>query len=314
LYGVLGRRTQRVEDQEHFIALDQLAHLLHRLRRAVAVVVRDKIDPAAVDAAGIVDHLEIGILDLSDDAVGGSGPAVSLDVADLDFGVRRAGVVFLLGKGSLRGEHGKRRCGCDGEQRRGEQTAFLVLHDNCLFLIGDFEGEDEQLRRNLVDIDHFRRPEILAQGRLVDLLCFIPSAERSTSLSFQTASFVDTASRSRGALRPSFCLERPTLSDQRAQGMPGARCARSLAWCVKNTRVSHHGHTGFTRHSLRNGFNGFLRALPGDRACLPPSLAELPSANLTPASGRQDHTTSPSASAPFVSVLSASTAPRRLRP
>jgi hypothetical protein len=27
------------------------------------------------------------------------------------------------------------------------------------------------------------------------------------------------------------------------------------------------------RHSLRNGFNGFLRALPGDRAFLPPSLA-----------------------------------------
>jgi hypothetical protein len=47
--------------------------------------------------------------------------------------------------------------------------------------------------------------------------------------------------------------------------MPGVRRARSLAWCVKNTRVSHHGHAGFTRHSLRNGFNGFLRALPGDR-------------------------------------------------
>jgi hypothetical protein len=26
------------------------------------------------------------------------------------------------------------------------------------------------------------------------------------------------------------------------------------------------------RHSPRNGFNGFLRALPGDRALLPPSL------------------------------------------
>src|ERR1700737_460927 len=29
---------------------------------------------------------------------------------------------------------------------------------------------------------------------------------------------------------------------------------------VVNTRVSHHGHTGTTRHSPRNGFNGFLRA------------------------------------------------------
>jgi hypothetical protein len=80
----------------------------------------------------------------------------------------------------------------------------------------------------------------------------------------------------------------------RAQGMPGARCARSRACSVVNTRVSHHGHTGTTRHSPRNGFNGFLRALPGDRALLPPSSADC-SANLTPASGRQDHTTSPSA-------------------
>src|ERR1700677_5133667 len=45
----------------------------------------------------------------------------------------------------------------------------------------------------------------------------------------------------------------------------------------------------------RDGVNGLFRTLPGDRACLPPSLAEMPSANLTPASGRQDHTTSPSA-------------------
>jgi hypothetical protein len=55
-----------------------------------------------------------------------------------------------------------------------------------------------------------------------------------------------------------------------------------------------------------NGFNGFLRALLGDRAFLPPSscrapriTARLGSArhpqHLAPASGRQDHTTSPSA-------------------
>src|SRR6266567_8305301 len=62
---------------------------------------------------------------------------------------------------------------------------------------------------------------------------------------------------------------------------------------------SHHGHTGFTRHSPRNGFNGFLRALPGDQACLTPSPARL-IADLTPASGRQNDTTSPSAAARFV--------------
>jgi hypothetical protein len=37
-------------------------------------------------------------------------------------------------------------------------------------------------------------------------------------------------------------------------------------------------------------------------------------ANLTPAPGRQDHTTSPSASALFVNSASASTASRRPRP
>src|SRR5450755_1116067 len=78
--------------------------------------------------------------------------------------------------------------------------------------------------------------------------------------------------------------------------MPGAWCARSRACSVESTRVSHHGHTGNTRHSPRNGFNGLLRTLPGDRACLPPSPPRsLLLENLTPASGRQDHTTSPSA-------------------
>src|SRR5712692_5975823 len=71
---------------------------------------------------------------------------------------------------------------------------------------------------------------------------------------------------------------------------------------VERTRVttSTPGSPGIP---ARNGFNGLLRALPGDRALLPPSSADtvlskpgradLTSANLTPASGRQDHTTSP---------------------
>src|SRR5580700_4508979 len=63
----------------------------------------------------------------------------------------------------------------------------------------------------------------------------------------------------------------------------------------KSTGVEATGSPEVTRPSLRDGFNGFLRALPGDRACLPPSPADH-SASLTPASGRQDHTTSPSAS------------------
>src|ERR1700735_893817 len=50
---------------------------------------------------------------------------------------------------------------------------------------------------------------------------------------------------------------------------------RSLACEMKKAHEhSHHRFAGCTRPSLRNGFNGFLRALPGDRAFLPPSPAE----------------------------------------
>src|ERR1700689_1481333 len=82
--------------------------------------------------------------------------------------------------------------------------------------------------------------------------------------------------------------------------MPGARCARSLG-CKnkKHPEQVHHGHTGDTRHSPRNGFNGFLRGLPGEPGLLPPSPAAI-TANLIPASGYQDATTSPSATGAFV--------------
>ena len=68
------------------------------------------------------------------------------------------------------------------------------------------------------------------------------------------------------------------------------------------------------RHSPRNGFNGFLRALPGDRAFLSPSPRNAKHCReLTPASGRQDHTISPSASNALVLRAKASTASRAQR-
>ena len=82
--------------KQNFVALDELARLLDRLGRAVAVVIADEVDLAAVDAAGVVDHLEIGGLGLADHAVSGSGTAIGHDVADLDFGIGRAGIIFLL--------------------------------------------------------------------------------------------------------------------------------------------------------------------------------------------------------------------------
>src|SRR4030088_2122321 len=94
--------------------------------------------------------------------------------------------------------------------------------------------------------------------------------------------------------------------------MPAAPAAPCALVVVERTRV-----TTSTPESpgvpARNGFNGFLRALPGDRALLPPSptdmflakpgWADSNSANLTPASGRQDHTTSPYAATSLVRSL-----------
>ena len=110
----------------------------------------------------------------------------------------------------------------------------------------------------------------------------------------------DTGSRSRGANAPEV-FEIVALERQRARGKPGVRCTRSRACSVGSTRVSHHEFTGNIRLSPRNGFNGLFRALPGDRALLPPSpLRSLLLKNLTPASGCQGHTTSPSAAMSFV--------------
>ena len=99
------------------------------------------------------------------------------------------------------------------------------------------------------------------------------------------------------------CHRCPALSNQRAQGMPGAQCARSRACSVESTRVSHHGHTGITRHSPRNGFTAYFVLSPVIGLSCHRHLAELPPRDLTPASRRQDHTTSPSAKASFVRAL-----------
>src|ERR1700712_1154386 len=89
--------------------------------------------------------------------------------------------------------------------------------------------------------------------------------------------------------------------NQRAQGRSGARCTRGLA--CKIVQRDAHEHTGSAeavRPSLRSGFTAYnvLSQVTGLFCHL--RLRELPFANLTPASGRQDHTTSPSASARFV--------------
>jgi hypothetical protein len=96
----------------------------------------------------------------------------------------------------------------------------------------------------------------------------------SLSLLVMTANR-DTPAPSRDALAPGSCKKSCAPKEQRAQGMPGARRTHSLACEMKKyTRVSHHRFAGSTQHSLRNGFNGFLRALPGDEFLLSPSSAD----------------------------------------
>jgi hypothetical protein len=97
-----------------------------------------------------------------------------------------------------------------------------------------------------------------------------------------------------------------SFAPERAWGMP-AQCTRSLV-CEGRGRM-HTSRTGPPESPgipARNGFNGLLRALPGDRAFLSPSpreygasspgRADAPPQDLTPASRRQDHTIWPSAS------------------
>ena len=101
--------------------------------------------------------------------------------------------------------------------------------------------------------------------------------------------------RSRGAVRPS---SEWVSCPSKIRGRRESRVLDVPAASRANDREAHEPvTTGSPQHS---GFPctmvyGLFRALPGDRACLPPSLAGYP-ANLTPASGRQDHTALPSAS------------------
>ena len=93
--------------------------------------------------------------------------------------------------------------------------------------------------------------------------------------------------------------------------MPGARCTRGLV-----CKLCEETHTSIQVQRRQSGipcavgFNGLCRALPGDEFVLSPSSGGLAilrdpvgSRNLRrldTSNGCQDHTTSPSASAPFV--------------
>jgi hypothetical protein len=98
------------------------------------------------------------------------------------------------------------------------------------------------------------------------------------------------------------CILSPSEVRGRAERrVPDAPMGSCAGWGSRHTRLGH-GYTGNIRRSARSGFNGLLRALPGDRhGFLSPSPIILRlrirrrNRRLDAHAGRQDHTTSPSA-------------------
>ncbi len=109
-----------------------------------------------------------------------------------------------------------------------------------------------------------------ASEPLLDEKCLKPQCQKMVSgtdltrpdhpLPQSPASLVPAA-----RIAPELCLE-PSAQRGRA-GMPGAQCTRSLvcAGVVKNAHESQRSHRKSSGIPARNGFNGFLRDLPGDR-------------------------------------------------
>ncbi|MNZ90010.1 hypothetical protein D3C78_1089590 [compost metagenome] len=128
LDGRVGRRAQVAVDRQHFVLLDQPAHGLGGARRRVLVVIGDQLDLAPADAAALVEHGEIGLVDLAQNAVGRARPAVGHGHAEPDFAVRGADVVFLLGQRRARAQAGQ----CQGRggalQRQAAGESGMCFH------------------------------------------------------------------------------------------------------------------------------------------------------------------------------------------
>src|SRR5579871_90800 len=110
----------------------------------------------------------------------------------------------------------------------------------------------------------------------------------------------DVLPHSRDAIRPGFTIVALDIRGRRECRVPlhpQPRVRKDKSTQAKSPQVRR-----LTRHSLRDGFTvSFVISLVS-RAFLPPSPRNAKHCReLTPASGRQDHTTSPSATCAFVS-------------
>ena len=93
------RCPERPEHQQHLVDLDQLPGLFERRRGVGTVIVRDEFDLAAIDAAIIVDPVEIGRLGFSNYPERGQWAGVGHDVSDTDLGIAHAAVRNQIGVG-----------------------------------------------------------------------------------------------------------------------------------------------------------------------------------------------------------------------
>ena len=84
----------------------------------------------------------------------------------------------------------------------------------------------------------------------------------------------DTPAHSRDAIAPEVWTNTLVKIEGAGNaGRPMRPIAARAMIAIERTRVGQ-VTPEIARHSPRNGFNGFLRALPGDRAFLPPSSAD----------------------------------------
>jgi hypothetical protein len=149
----------------------------------------------------------------------------------------------------------------------------------------------------------------VTERRLVARMSAATSGEQCVSVAGDTAHTRTATIFRRFKQREETCAR--ILAGRSPRGMPeqlslceGRREGRVKAspMARQQTRKaggSHHRFSRIIRHSLRDGFNAVLRALPRDRAFLPLSRADR-SAHLASASGGQDQTTSTSAHALLV--------------
>ncbi len=123
----VGRRTDGIDEEQHFVAFDKASDLLDRLGWAIGVVEADEVDLAAVHAAVLVYHREIGRDRYRTRRIGRCRTAIGRGGPDLDFTIGGAGTVMLLCQSRRRGN-----CECrqsaERQMNSGGQESLLLLN------------------------------------------------------------------------------------------------------------------------------------------------------------------------------------------